>query len=75
MSREIRSLRVFGWGVMAAVGVGRKRVGGGMGRGVQVEGARGAEIASFGIGEVVIGRDRFVVGVRRLAAGLRGFGC
>jgi hypothetical protein len=46
-----------------------------MGRGVRVEGVRGAEIASFGIGEGVIGRDRFVVGCAELAAGLRGFGC
>ena len=47
---------------------------GAMGRGVRVEGVRGAEIASFGIGEVVIGRDRFVVGCAEMAAGLRGFG-
>lgn len=43
--------------------MGGSVLGGAMGRGVRVEGVRGAEIASFGIGEVVIGRDRFVVGV------------
>ena len=53
---------------------GEPVLGGAVGRGGLVEGARGAEIASFGVGEVGIDRDRFVLGVsgagrRRSSAG------
>jgi hypothetical protein len=48
------------------IGLGRwegARFGGAIGRGGLVEGGRGAENASFGVGEVGMGRDRFVCGV------------
>jgi hypothetical protein len=52
----------FGVRVMGRLGVGEPVLGGAVGRGGLVEGGRGAEIASFGVGEVGIGRDRFVWG-------------